>query len=287
MEDTKMVCSINSRRLIRSVVTLVFLVTTLSCATSGINKGQFNMISLSQELEMGKKYAQRLDEELEKQGKKEKLLFLQEYVDRLGQRIARNSHLKNIPYHFQVIESDEINAFALPGGYIYVYSGLIEAAETEAQLASVLAHEIGHVAARHATERISLMQGADLLGTLLFSIFGVPPVWQRQVIQFGEMLGFLAYTRGQESEADRLGLEYMEKSGFDPHGMVKFFKILQQKKEKEPFLLTKLFSSHPLTRDRISMVENELAKQILPARPDPWKENSPEFVIIKSYLTKD
>jgi len=268
-------------------LSLPLLCLLISCATSGINKGQFNMITLSQEIEMGKRYAQQLDKELERQGKKENLLFLQEYINKLGQKIARNSHLKDIPYHFQVIKSDQINAFALPGGYIYIYSGLIEAAETEAQLASVLAHEIGHVAARHTTERLSLMQGADLLGSIIFAIFGVPPVWQRQVIQLGEMLGFLAYTRSQEAEADRLGLEYMEKSGYDPHAMLEFFKILQKKKDKEPFLLTKLFSTHPLTSERIEMVQGLLAQHDFSNRPDPWRVNSPEFVIIKSYLTKD
>jgi predicted Zn-dependent protease len=270
-----------------TLVALLFSIVTLSCASSGINKGQFNMISLSQEVEMGNAYAKQLDEDLEKQGKKEKMILLQEYIERLGQRVARNSHLNSIPYHFQVIESDQINAFALPGGYIYVYRGLIEAAETEAQLASVLAHEIGHIAARHATERISLMQGADFLSSLLFAVVGVPPVWQRQVIQFAEMLGLLAYTRSQESEADRLGLQYMEKSGFNSKGMVEFFKVLQQKNEKDPFLLAKLLSSHPLTKDRISMVEKELRNHTVPDRPDPWKVNSAEFVIIKSYITKD
>jgi predicted Zn-dependent protease len=219
--------------------------------------------------------------------RKGKMVLLQEYIERLGQGIARNSHLNSIPYHFEVIESDQINAFALPGGYIYVYRGLIEAAETEAQLASVLAHEIGHIAARHATERISLMQGTDLFGTILFAIVGIPPVWQRQAIQFAEMFGFLAYTRSQESEADRLGLQYMQKSGFDSQGMLGFFKVIQQKNKKEPFLLAKLFSSHPLTNDRIAMVGNGLRGHSLPDRPDPWKVNSPEFVIIKSYMTKD
>lgn len=278
---------INKKRILLVIVALLFPIGTLSCATSGINKGQFNMISLSQELEMGKDYAKQLDEELEKQNKKEKMILLQEYVERLGQRIARNSHLNSIPYHFEVIESDQINAFALPGGYIYVYRGLIDAAENEAQLVSVLAHEIGHVAARHATERISLIQGADFLSSILFAIFGVPPVWQRQAIQFAELLGFLAYTRSQESEADQLGLQYMQKGGFDPHGMLNFFKVIQRKNEKEPFLLAKLFSSHPLTNDRIAMVENKLRGHSLPDRPDPWKVTSPEFTIIKSYIDKD
>lgn len=236
---------------------------------------------------MGKAYAKQLDEELEKQGKKEKMILLQEYIERLGQRIARNSHLNNIPYRFQVVESDQINAFSLPGGYIYLFRGLIETAENEAQLASVLAHEIGHVAARHATERISLMQGADLVSSILFAIIGVPPVWQRQAIQFAQLLGFLAYTRSQESEADHLGLQYMQKTGYDPKGMLDFFKVMQRKNEKEPFLLTKLFSSHPLTNDRIAMVKNELDVHPLPERPDPWKVNSPEFVIIKSFMSKD
>lgn len=278
---------INKKRVIQTIVALLFIIGTFSCASSGINKGQFNIISLPQELEMGKAYAKQLNEELEKQNKKEKMVLMQEYIERLGQRVARNSHLNTIPYHFEIIESDQINAFALPGGYIFVYRGLIEAAETEAQLASVLAHEIGHVAARHATERISLMQGADLVSTILFAIVGVPPVWQRQVIELAEMLGFLAYTRSQESEADQLGLQYMRKSGFDPKGMLDFFKVLEGRNKKEPFLLTKLFSSHPLTKDRITMVGNSLRGHSLPDRPDPWRVNSSEFAIIKSFMTKD
>jgi beta-barrel assembly-enhancing protease len=277
----------NKKRVTQTIIGLCLTMGILSCASSGINKGQFNMISLSQEIEMGKAYAKQLDEELEKQGKKEKMILLQEYIDKLGQRIARNSDLSNLSYHFEVIESDQINAFALPGGYIYVYRGLIEAAENEAQLASVLAHEIGHVAARHATERISLMQGADLVGSILFAIIGVPPVWQQQVIQVAELLGFLAYTRSQESEADALGFQYMQKGGYNPQGMLDFFKVIQRKSEKEPFLLTKLFSSHPLTTDRITMVENKLRGYSLPDRPDPWKVNSSQFAIIKSFIAKD
>ncbi|MBI2875563.1 MAG: M48 family metalloprotease [Candidatus Tectomicrobia bacterium] len=254
-----------------------------SCASSGINKGQFNMISLSEEVEAGRMYSQRIEKEL----KVLRLQVLEEYVELLGQRIARNSDQTDIIYHFKVIENDQVNAFTLPGGFIYVHTGLIEACKTEAQLASVLAHEIGHVAARHWAETVSLQTGLETISSIVVQILGVPRVWQQQALQLAIGLGFMAYSRSQEAEADRLGARYLANTGYNPRGMVEMFEILQAQHDKEPSRFSAIFASHPLTSDRIVQARREIQHLPPPEGPDKPIVNTPQFSIIKSYFVKD
>lgn len=254
-----------------------------SCASSGINKHQFNIISLSEEVGVGRMASQQI----EKEAKLLKMQVMEEYIDQLGQRLARNSDQTDITYHFRVVENDQINAFTLPGGYIYVFTGLIEACQTEAQLASVLAHEIGHVAARHWAETVSLQTSLETISSILFQVLGVPRVWQQQALQLAVGMGFLAYSRSQEAEADRLGARYLANTGYDPREMVKMFGILHAQQEKEPSRLAAIFYTHPLTSSRINQAQEEIQHLLPQSDPDKPVVNTPQFSILKTYFRKD
>lgn len=253
-----------------------------SCASTGPIKFP-NFISLAEEIEIGRRASQQID----KEARLLKMQAVEEYVQGLGQRLARNSDLPQLSYHFKVIESDQINAFALPGGYIYVFTGLIEACQTESQLASVLAHEIGHAAARHWSQMASAQQGINMVASIVFTVLGAPPAWQRDVMGLAVGLGFLAYSRSQEAQADHLGLRYMTNTGYDPQGMVKMFEILMSAHDKEPSRLASLFMSHPLTRNRIDNTQTELQHLAPLPGPDRPVTNTSQFSIVKSYFVRD
>jgi|TARA_B100000315_G_scaffold253449_1_gene292265 predicted Zn-dependent protease len=263
--------------LIALVLSLIFS----SCASSPIKFP--NIISLAEEIEIGR----RASQQIEKEARILKMQAMEEYIQRLGQRLARNSDLPQISYRFKVIDNDQVNAFALPGGYIYIYTGLIEACQTESQLVSVIAHEIGHAAARHWSQMASAQQGINLVASIVFTVLGAPAAWQRDIMGLAVGLGFLAYSRSQESEADRLGLRYMTRTGYNPEGMVGMFEVLMSAHQKEPSRLSSLFLSHPLTSSRIENTREAL--QHIPPYPGPDQPvtNTPEFSIIKSYFLRD
>jgi hypothetical protein len=249
-----------------------------------INSGSdkfFGWLGGSQDKEVA--LGRRLAMEVEQQVKMVEDPIVTEYVNRVGQNVVLNSDAK-VPFTIKVIDSDEVNAFALPGGFFFVNKGLLLAAENEAELAGVMAHEIAHVAARHAMEN----QGKSTLinyGALAGIIFGGPIV--STVLQNGggilAGLAGLKFTRGAEMEADSLGVQYLYASGYDPTAMSTMFEKLASQKQKKASTLTKLFSTHPQSLDRRD------ASLALVAR-FPEKEeyiiSTSEFQRVKGHLLK-
>jgi len=234
-----------------SALALAFLV-TLSCAVASdkkkdpdeignrdVGKG-VNFYSLEKEIALGKQLAQ----EVERQAKIVDDPVIAEYVNRVGQNLVRNSDA-HVPFTIKVIDAEEINAFALPGGFFFVNTGVLMNAETEAEMAGVMAHEIAHVAARHGTRQATRGQIINYASIPLIFMGG----WTGYVIRQGAglaiPLGFLKFSQGFESEADFLGLQYMYKAGYDPTAFVDFFEKIQSLEKKKPGTLAKIFSSHP------------------------------------------
>jgi len=243
----------------------------------GCKTGMGNWYGVEKQMAMGKQYAQQVESSV-------KLIqdpVVTEYVNRVGQNLVRNSDAQ-VPFTIKVIDSDDINAFALPGGFFYVNSGLILAADEEAELAGVMAHEIAHVAACHAARentRGNLMQMASI--PLIF-VGGAIGYAGYQAAGLALPLTFLHFSRGFEAEADYLGLQYMYKSGYDPQAFISFFEKVQAQEKKKPGSLAKAFSTHPQTPDRIAKSQEEIA-QILPARAQ-YMVSTSEFDDVKSRL---
>jgi predicted Zn-dependent protease len=174
-----------------------------------------------------------------------------EYVNRVGQNIVLHSDAK-VPFTIKVIDSDEVNAFALPGGFFYVNKGLILAADNESELAGVMAHEIAHVAARHAVEnqtKANLIQYGLIAGSILLG-GGVGGMILNNTAGLGLMLSFMKFSRGAEEEADKLGVQYLYASGYDPSSMATMFEKLEAQNKKKPGFIAKAFSSHPQPPER-------------------------------------
>ena len=241
------------------------------------NRGMGNWYSLEKEIAMGKQYAQMV----ESSSKLVQDPVVTEYVNRIGQNLVRNSDAK-VPFIIKVIDNDEINAFALPGGFFYVNTGLILAADEEAELAGVMAHEIAHVAARHATRQMTRGNWANIASIPLIFIGGGIGYAARMAANFALPLTFMSFSRGFESEADYLGLEYMYKTGYDPQAYISFFEKVQAKEKKRPGALAKAYASHPPTPDRITNTQKEIA-QVLPAR-EQYLVSTSEFDEVKARL---
>jgi predicted Zn-dependent protease len=244
-----------------------------------INKHQINFMSLESEIAMGRQLAAEVEREV-------KLVddpMVNEYVNRVGQNLVRNSDAK-VPFTIKVVESDEVNAFALPGGFFYVNSGLILAADDEAELAGVMAHEIAHVTARHGAEQNSKGQLINFATIPLIFLGGPAGYGLRQASSFMIPVTFLSFSRGAEAEADYLGLQYMYKTGYDPTAAVSFFEKLQAKETAKPGTMSKLFSTHPPTGDRIEM-EKKHIEEILPDK-DQYVVTTSEFNKVKAHLAE-
>ena len=235
-----------------------------------------SLISQEKEIAVGRQYATEIDH----QAKFVTDPVVNEYVNRVAQNVARNSDLK-VPLTVKVIDGPEINAFALPGGFLYVYSGLLKAASEEDQLAGVMAHEIAHVAARHATENMAKGTLANI-GTIPLVILGGPAgAAARQVAQVAIPLEFLQFSRKNEEEADYLGLQYMYKAGYDPNAYVAFFGKVLEEERRQPGSVPKIFQDHPPTPDRILKAEEEIKQ--LPRR-DEYLVSTSEFDDVKGRL---
>ncbi|HWS98504.1 MAG TPA: M48 family metallopeptidase [Candidatus Methylomirabilis sp.] len=245
----------------------------------GCNTGAGNWYSLEKQVAMGQQYSQQVEHGV-------KLVqdpVITEYVNRIGQNLVRNSDSK-VPFTIKVIDTDEINAFALPGGFFYVNSGLILAADNEAELAGVMAHEIAHVAACHVAREQTRSNIVNLASIPLVFVPGGWAVYEATQIAMGigVPLTFMKFSRNFESEADFLGMEYMYKTGYDPQSFISFFEKIEAQEKKKPGAIAKAFSSHPMTPDRVAHAQQEMVT-VLPPR-DEYVLNTSEFDQVKSRL---
>ena len=243
-----------------------------------VGKG-VNFYSLEKEIALGKQLAQ----EVERSSKLIDDPVVTEYVNRVGQNLVRNSDAR-VPFTIKVIDSDEVNAFALPGGFFYVNSGLILRAQEESELAGVMAHEISHVTARHGTKNATKGEIAQLatIPLLLLGPAGVAGYGLYEALNIALPLTFLKFSRDAEAEADFLGIQYMYKAGYDPNSYVTFFERIQADEKRSPGTIPKIFSTHPPTPERIANAQKEIAR-ILPEK-DEYIVTTSEFDQVKARL---
>jgi hypothetical protein len=233
--------------------------------------------SLDREVALGR----QLSSEVEQQARLVTDPVITEYINRIGQNLVRNSDAR-VPFIIKVLDNDEVNAFALPGGFFYVDSGLILAADNEAELAGVMAHEIAHVAARHATKNMTRAQIWNMASVPLIFIGGPVAYAISEVAGLAVPLGYLKFSRDAEREADLLGLEYDYASGYDPVAFVEFFEKLKVNEKKKQSFVAKAFATHPMNADRIKAAQDEIRKY-LPDR-DEYVVNTSEFEEVKQRL---
>ena len=215
----------------------------------------FNLISVDEEIEIGKELAREVETEYQLYPDTE----VQRYARELGNRIAPYApNTENIPLTVKVIKDDEVNAFTIPGGTIYVNSGLIRRVDTEAELAGVISHEMGHAVKRHGTEQLATMMGLNLVMGLLLG--SDAPDWQYLVGDLFSSVGLLAYGRDNELQADRLAVRISHAAGYDATHFLNFMYKLQELEDSEPSALTELFSTHPSTSERISAIKTEISQ---------------------------
>ena len=238
-----------------------------------------NFYSLEHEIQLGK----QLSAEVERQAKFINDPVVTEYVNRVGQNLVRNSDAQ-VPFTIKVIDSDVVNAFALPGGFFYVNSGLILHADEESELAGVMAHEIAHVCARHGTKQATKGEIAQLamIPAMIFIPYTLAGYAIYQGMQFAIPMAFLQFTRTDEAEADYLGLQYMYKAGYDPNAFVAFFEKVASDEKKQPGTIPKIFSTHPPTPERIKASQKEIAT-VLPQRAE-YIVTTSEFDVVKHRL---
>ncbi|HVX65167.1 MAG TPA: M48 family metallopeptidase [Bryobacteraceae bacterium] len=238
-----------------------------------------NFYSLEKEIALGREMAH--DVELSSRILDDPVVS--EYVNRLGQNLVRNSDAL-VPFTIKVIDSPEINAFALPGGFFFVHTGLILKADDEAELAGVMAHEIAHVAARHGTRQATRASIINYATIPLIFMGGTAGFAVRQAAGLAAPLGFLRFSRGMESEADMLGLQYMYKAGYDPTSFVDFFERIQTMEKRKSGTVSKLFSTHPMTKDRIKATQKRIQRDLEPL--SEYVVDTSEFAAVKQRLVR-
>ncbi len=241
--------------------------------------GGLDFYSLEREIAMGRELAL----EVEHGARLVRDPVVTEYINRLGQNLVRNSDAR-VPFTIKVVDEDEINAFALPGGFFYVNSGLILAADNEAELAGVMAHEIAHVAARHATKNATKSELLNLLSIPLIFVGGPAGYAVRQVVGLAVPMSFLKFSRDAEREADVLGLQYQYAAGYDPEEFVRLFEKLNAEEKGKRWFLAKAFQTHPMNEERVARAQKEI-EQYLPPREEYVVDTS-EFQEVKARLVE-
>jgi predicted Zn-dependent protease len=231
-------------------------------------RGLGNWYSLETEIRMGREYAQMIDSGV-------KLVqdpVITEYVNRVGQNIVRNSDSK-VPFTIKVIDASEVNAFALPGGFLYVNSGLLLATDEEAEMAGVMAHEVAHVAARHAVRQMTRAHFANIASIPLIFVGGGVGYAVRSAAGIGVPMSFMKFSRGFEEEADYLGVQYLYRTGYDPQSLMSFLEKIQAKEKIKPGTLSKVFVSHPPIESRIAKTQRQI---------DTKLPSAPQYVVTRS-----
>lgn len=245
-----------SSRALAAVLAAVLALAALvaaACASSGVNQGDFNLVSLEEEWQLG----QKLERDLAKQLRLVNDRAALSYVNRVGQRIVNQTEMRDLPWKFHIVADPEINAFNIPGGHVYVNTGLIGAADNVAEFTGVLAHEISHGVARHGTEQLTRSYGLSIVASLLLG--ENPAVYQQILAQIVGTGALAKFSREAEREADHLGVNYMARAGYDPMGMATMFEELLRRRGSQPGAVGQFFSTHPLTEDRIRDVRAQAA----------------------------
>ena len=260
----------------RSTFFAAVLVTTLALGCgSGGNAGNFNLLSIEEEWQLG----QQLSQDVARQVRFNNDSAVNAYVQQMGQRIVAQTSepFNRLPWEFHVIDDPAINAFAIPGGHIYVNTGLIAAAENASELAGVMAHEISHITARHTTEAISRQYGISILASL---VLGQNPGTLSQIAAQIIAGGALArFSREDEREADELGIRAMARAGYDPRGMAAMFRVLLAHQQSSPGRVEQFFATHPTTEERIRNAERRAAEMGQTAN---MVTDEPQFQTIRS-----
>jgi len=237
-----------SHRALAAVLAAVLALSALlaaACASSGVNQGDFNLVSLEEEWQLG----QKLERDLAKQLRLVNDRAALSYVNRVGQRIVSQTEMRNLPWEFHIVADNEVNAFNIPGGHVYVNTGLINAADNVAEFTGVLAHEISHGVSRHGTEQLTRSYGLSIVASLLLG--ENPAVYQQILAQIVGTGALARFSREAEREADHLGVNYMARAGYDPMGMASMFEELLRRRGSQPGAVGQFFATHPLTEDRI------------------------------------
>lgn len=225
---------------------------------SGVNKGDFNIMSLEDEWRLGQQLSTDISRQMPLVNDQQALA----YVNRVGRDIVSRTEMAQLPWQFHIVKDPEINAFNIPGGHVYVTTGLLDAAANASEFAGVMAHEISHGVSRHGTEQLSKAYGLEMVAGILL---GQNPAVYKQILAQIVGTGALAsFSRSAEDEADTLGTRYMYDAGYDPRGMVTMFQKLIQTRKGKPGSVDKFFSTHPLTEDRIKDVTKQI--QSLPPK---------------------
>jgi beta-barrel assembly-enhancing protease len=216
--------------------------------------------SLQEEVQMGRQYAAEINRQLPIVDDAQ----VHRYINQLGNQIARAADQRGIQYTFYVVNSDVVNAFAVPGGFIYINRGLIDRSENLSELAGVLGHEVAHVVARHGVDQMVRMQRAEMGANLAFVLLGRAPGQAEQLgLQLGAGAFFARHSREAEREADDLAVQYLVRAGIDPNGIVTFFQKLMQDQQRRPSVVEQWFATHPLTQERVE--NTRAAVQAVPA----------------------
>jgi predicted Zn-dependent protease len=261
-------------------LTLTLVGFGLGCATTGVNKGDVNLVSIQEEWDLGNQLAA----DVAKQMTLVTDPAVKAYVTGMGEKIlaaARDeSEVASLPWTFDVIDDPQVNAFNIPGGHVYFYSGLIAQARTYPEVMGVLAHEVSHGLARHGTENMTKQYGIALVAGL---VLGQNPAMYQEVLANILANGTLMkFSRNAEREADDLGVRFVYDAGVNPKGIVDFFQVLQSMQSTKPGAIEQFFSSHPLTEDRIQDVTSRIAA--LP--PRPLVDSDPGFGDFKARVAK-
>lgn len=256
----------------RLVLTLCFVTLAgfiVACATTGVNRGDLNLVSLEEEWQLGDQLEQDLSRELTLVNDRSAI----SYVNQVGRRLVRRTEMAELPWEFHIVASPEINAFNIPGGHVYVHTGLIGAADDVAEFAGVMAHEIAHGVSRHGTEQLTRSQGLSLIAG---AALGENPERYEQLLAQVLGTGALAkFSRDAEREADHRGVQYMAGAGYNPNGMAEMFETLLAQRQRRPSAVSQFFATHPLTKRRIADVRQQVRSMNLD--PDRLTTRDPDF----------